>query len=79
MRSTYHGGVAVWSNTLSLSYKTHVTERNDRQDKNSSLDDPIITEEMKFAISLLKNNKARGPDGIIDNFFKYLIYIKIYF
>lgn len=39
----------------------------------------IPSEEMKFAISLLKNNKAAGPDGIIDNFFKYLIYIKISF
>lgn len=28
----------------------------------------IPSEEMKFAISLLKNNKAAGPGGIIDNF-----------
>jgi hypothetical protein len=37
----------------------------------SETDDPITIKEIKFVLNKLKNGKAGGPDGIINEVIKY--------
>ena len=38
---------------------------------NPETDDPITIKEIKFVLNKLKNGKAGGPDGIINEVIKY--------